>query len=139
GESLLPFNFDVFDAIGLPRRFFEERGFKKKKRAEFLDARTGENKTFEFARGLDEAHPFAFQVERAPFDALLLDHSKKNGVAVQDSCAVLDVTPTEDGVLARLATGETVAARFLVDASGQATLLGRRSGKEPNPGLDRAA
>ncbi len=139
GESLLPFNFDVLDRIGLDRAFFESKGFVKKKRAEFLDARTGDEKTFEFSRGLDDLHPFAFQVERAPFDALLLDHSRRSGADVRDGCAVLGVEPREDGVAVELADGSEALARFLVDASGQATLLGRHSGKEANPGLDRAA
>lgn len=139
GESLLPFNFDVLDEIGLSRGFFEAKGFVKKERAEFLDAATGEEKTFEFARGLDDRHPFAFQVERAPFDALLLDNAKACGVEVRDECAVTKVDPTDAGVRVQLASGDTVEARFLVDASGQATLLGRGSGKQPNPGLDRAA
>ncbi len=139
GESLLPFNFDVFDEIGLPRSFFEAKGFVKKHRAEFLDAATLEEKTFAFARGLDDRHPFAFQVERAPFDALLLDHSRKSGVEVRDACPVTKVEPTDAGVRVEVASGESIDARFLVDASGQATLLGRSSGKQPNPGLDRAA
>jgi flavin-dependent dehydrogenase len=138
GESLLPFNFDVFDRIGLDRAFFEKQGFVKKKRAEFLDARTGDEKTFDFSRGLDDQHPFSFQVERAPFDALLLEHSKRSGAEVRDGCAVLGAEPREDGVSVKLEGGAEVEARFLVDASGQATLLGRR-GKEANPGLDRAA
>jgi flavin-dependent dehydrogenase len=139
GESLLPFNFDVLDEIGLSRSFFEAKGFVKKKRAEFLDARTGEQKTFDFARGLDDRHPFAFQVERAPFDALLLEHSRASGAEVRDACPVTSVETTADGVAATLGTGEVVRARYLVDASGQATLLGRTRGKLPNPGLDRAA
>jgi flavin-dependent dehydrogenase len=139
GESLLPFNFDTFDRIGLPRAVFEAKGFVKKKAAEFLDAKTGEAKTFTFARGLDDAHPFAFQVERAPFDAILLEHARKSGAEVREGCAVKGVEPTGDGVTVTLGSGETERARFLVDASGQATLLGRRAGKRPNPGLDRAA
>src|SRR5579883_1385532 len=139
GESLLPFNFDTFDAIGLPRETFLARGFVQKKEAEFLDAKTGEAKTFTFARGLDDRHPFAFQVERAPFDAILLEHSRKSGAEVREGCAVAGVEPTDEGVTVTLASGETERARFLVDASGQATLLGRHSGKQPNPGLDRAA
>ena len=139
GESLLPFNFDVFDAIGLPRAFFEAKGFVKKKRAEFLDAATGEEKTFDFARGLDDRHPFAFQVERAPFDALLLEHARAQGAEVREECPVAKVEPLDDGVRVETAGGESHAARFLVDASGQATLLGRHAGKAPNPGLDRAA
>src|SRR5688572_20255352 len=91
GESLLPFNFDILDEIGLPRSFFEAKGFVKKHSAEFLDAATGEEKTFDFARGLDDQHPFAFQVERAPFDALLLENSRKSGVAVREECAVTKV------------------------------------------------
>ena len=139
GESLLPFTFDIWDSIGLSRAFFEAEGFVKKKRAEFLDAATSEQKTFEFSRGLDDRHPFAFQVERAPFDHLLLEHSRKNGVEVREGCAVVDLRMDEDGVTARLASGDEVRARYLVDASGQTTLVGRRAGKEPNPGLDRAA
>jgi flavin-dependent dehydrogenase len=140
GESLLPFTLRVFESIGLSPSVFLDAGFVQKKRAEFLDGATGERKTFCFIENLIHfPHKFAFQVERGPFDVLLLDHARRSGAEVREETPVLGVDILPEGASVRLASGESVRARFVVDSSGQATLLGRGTGKRPLPGLERAA
>ena len=140
GESLLPCTFDVLDGLGLPQSVFRDAGFVSKKRAEFHDAATGEHRTFSFFETLRHTpHNTAFHVERSKFDAILLDHARRCGAQVRDGTAVAGVETDEDGARVRLASGEQVLARFVVDSSGQATLLGRGPSKRALPGLDRGA
>lgn len=67
---------------------------------------------------------YAYQVERARFDALLLDNARRRGVDVRERCAVERVLRDDDGRVCgatyRDAGGarRTANARFVVDASG---------------------
>ncbi len=73
----------------------------------------------------------AFQVERAVYDKILLDHAREMGVDVREETAVVSVERDGDRVTGlKLATGETVTAKWYVDASGYAGFLRRALGIE---------
>lgn len=140
GESLLPRTFDTLDRVGLPQRVFREAGFVSKKRAEFYDAQTDEQRTFSFFEKLGHTpHRTAFQVERSKFDEILLDHARGAGAEVREGTTVAGVETTDAGARVRTSAGKTFEARYVVDSSGQATLLGRGPGKRALPGLERGA
>ena len=127
GESLLPRNFALLRELGLLSAL---DGIPKvdKKGAEFILGSGGEASLFPFTMSLIPGEPMSFNLERAPFDARLLDEARQAGVDVREGIAVRKILHMEDGRV-EVATDEgDVSARFLVDASGQSTLLGKHLG-----------
>jgi len=126
GESLLPCATPVLDRLGVDL----SGAFLSKEGAEFLDERTGQQTAFRFAEGLDrpgDPRPGTWQVERREFDALLLERARAAGVEVTCGAGVEDVDLSgSSGRVGVAANGVTHTARYLVDATGQATFLGRR-------------
>jgi flavin-dependent dehydrogenase len=116
-----------------------EHGFQVKYGATFHDGETDFQRTFYFLT--NKPWPsYSYQVHRADFDALLLDHAAKQGVVVRQRVSVESVALDADGVsVAAQHDGQpiTARARFLVDATGRdglmATKLGRRE-RIPNLG-----
>ena len=124
GESLLPRNFALFRELGLLDAF---EGIPKvdKKGAEFILGSGGEPSLFPFTMGLVPGEKVSYNLERAPFDARLLAEARAAGAEVEEGVAVRKVLRLEDGrVEVATDTGE-IAARYLIDATGQATLLGK--------------
>lgn len=127
GESLLPRNFELFRELGLLDAL---DGIPKvdKKGAEFILGSGGEPSLFPFTMSLIHGDTSSYNLERAPFDARLLETAGQAGVEVREGVAVRKILRLEDGRV-DVATDEgDVAARFLIDASGQATLLGKHLG-----------
>lgn len=123
GESLLPSELPVFERLG----FEPPAGASlRKDGAEFLNEADGEHAVYRFADGLPGTVSHAFHVERAPFDQALLGLATEAGAQVQHGERVAEVQIGQDGVLART-DQDTYAARYLVDATGQDALLGRRN------------
>jgi flavin-dependent dehydrogenase len=70
----------------------------------------------------------SYNLERAPFDAKLLATARQAGAEVREGVAVRKILRLDEGGV-EVATDEgDLSARFLVDASGQATLLGKHLG-----------
>lgn len=150
GESLLPFNNDVFQRLGILDKL-AQGDFVPKYGAEFVTGDGGRGYTFRFDQNLRAPHDRAFQVTRAKFDELLMATANEAGVAVRQETNVTNVEGIAGGqvyparrrrrdgdssgaqdkpdpVVVTLASGETLEARFLVDASGHAAFLGQRLG-----------
>jgi len=127
GESLLSATLPILDAIGATPAI-ERHGFLRKPGGTFLWGRQREPWSFLF-REDPGGRPHAYQVVRAEFDQLLLDNARAHGADVREEHAVLSVE-TDGGrttVQARDVHGATlrVTPRFVVDASGQAAVIGR--------------
>jgi flavin-dependent dehydrogenase len=131
GESLLPFGNDVLKDSGAWAKI-DGAGFQRKYGAEFVVANGSRWQRFWFARGLVPRYGETFQVERAKFDHVLLDHAASCGCEVRQCCAAKDITRDGDGWCVRLERGE-VRGRWLIDASGRDSFLGRtlRFAKKP--------
>jgi flavin-dependent dehydrogenase len=132
GESLLPFNLPIFERLGVAEKV-RAAGFQRKGGAYFWNEETGGVRPVEFAAGIDDRHPSAYQVKRAEFDQLLLRHARESGAHVREETAVSRVLfegRTAVGVIARTRGGpdEEIRGRVVVDASGQDTLLSRQLG-----------
>ena len=128
GESLLPFNNDIFARLGILDQL--ERGdFVPKYGAEFVTGDRSLGYTFRFDQNLAAPHDRAFQVTRAKFDELLMRTAGEAGVVVRQETPVvgIDVSDPRRAVVTT-AAGETVEARFVVDASGHGAILGSRIG-----------
>src|SRR5882762_4472354 len=83
GESLLPYNRQLFEELGvLPT--LEAAGFVKKVGAQFHLGNGSQFVQFVFRQGRFTREPEAFQVERAPFDKLLLEHARACGAEVRE-------------------------------------------------------
>ena len=141
GESLLPATLPIMDRLGV-HATVAERGFQVKYGATFHDQESGLEHTFYFLR--DKPWPsYSYQVPRADFDALLLEHAMKLGVDVGQPATVEAVAFDADGVTVTVEShGQrtSVRARFLVDASGRAGLLAQKVGaRERVPNLGKVA
>jgi flavin-dependent dehydrogenase len=127
GESLLPRNFALLRELGLLAAL---DGMPKvdKKGAEFILGSGGEPTLLPFTLSLVPGEAMSFNLERAPFDARLLDAARQAGAEVSEGIAVRNILRLEDGRVEVDTDEGEVAARFLVDASGQSTLLGKHLG-----------
>ena len=67
-----------------------------------------------------------FQVWRADFDAMLLEHARELGVRVEQGCAVTDVDTRIGAVYGVKSSRGSISARMVVDATGSARLLCRK-------------
>jgi halogenation protein CepH len=130
GESLLSATLPILDTVGATPAI-ERHGFLRKLGGTFQWGRQQEPWSFWF-REDPGGRPYAFQVVRAEFDQLLLENARSHGADVREEHAVTAVE-TDDGapvVHARSASGAMLrlAPRFVVDASGQAAVMGRARG-----------
>jgi len=121
GESLLPYNRQIFDEIGVWPKL-ESAGFMLKRGAQFLMGNGDQKVRLDFSQGSFTAFPQSIHVERAKFDHILLEHSREAGAEIREEALVLEHKVSEEGVSVRYRTAageeQTVTAPFLIDASG---------------------
>lgn len=125
GESLLPFSIATFDRLGVREKL--DRAFMPKFGGQ-IDAACGSRAAkFYFKDGFRSQRDRSYQVRRAEFDALLLDHARETGAEIREETAVeklefekdlVRLTVSEDGVSAKM------EARYLLDCSGRKTVVG---------------
>lgn len=140
GESLLPGNMRLLRELGLEAAFaaiprVEKRG------AAFVTGDAKYRASFPFDQILVPGETVAWNVERAPFDRMLLNAAREAGAEVVEGLAVRSFAELADGSV-RIAVdgGEEVSAKWLVDASGQSTMVGRHLGtRRVLPHLKKAA
>jgi len=141
GESLMPAVMLLLEQMGV-RREIEARGFQIKYGAMFFDHEHGFERTFYFLPG--QAWPnYSYEVPRAEFDAVLLDHARRSGVAVFQPAAVESADFDRDGVTVRVSGAgmpPLVRARMLVDASGRSSFIATQRGeRRRRPNLGKVA
>jgi flavin-dependent dehydrogenase len=127
GESLLPKTVPLLEELGVHAQVRAMGTFKPG--AEFVCPGHAERRVFRFDDALDPSPGHAYQVERAPFDALLLDNAAANGVEVRQETEVLAADPAlgNGKVTVDDGTGRRRdRARFVIDASGRDGVLARR-------------
>ncbi len=136
GESLLSATLPILEALGVMPAI-EAAGFVRKPGGTFIWGATAEPWSFYF-REDPGGRPHAYHVVRAEFDHILLRHAASVGVAACEGWRVHTVSRAGGmmQVSAQDATGvpANAAASYVIDASGQQALLGRRDGlREFNP------
>jgi len=126
GESFLPRNLGLIQSLGLQDRL-AKLPQTRKLGAEFgFGDANGPTSCFRFSQMLGDGWTSAFNIERASFDAMLLDAARDAGACVREDSHVKRVASLKDGdVAVELSDGEMVRGRMLIDASGQATVVGR--------------
>jgi flavin-dependent dehydrogenase len=141
GESLMPATMLLLEELGA-KAAIEERGFQLKYGAEFHDEENGATQTFYFLPGQPWPN-YSYQVPRAEFDTVLLEHAKKRGVTVYQPATVEGTAFDAEGVTVS-ASGEhgttRVRASMLVDATGRDALMASRYGQRRRiPNLGKVA
>lgn len=122
GESLLPRSLPVLNRIGVD---VCGAAFLYKGGAEFYDETTGDYALYPFADALPGLPGHAYQVDRAAFDAALLERADALGARVHQGERVTKVEP-EDSRVVVVTDKDTYAARYCVDATGQDAFFARR-------------
>src|SRR5215510_14672107 len=128
GESLLPFSMKAFTRLGLHEKLLRA-GFIKKYGGEIMGACSDRGTKFYFKDGYRSQTDHSYQVTRGDFDKVLLDHALESGAEVHEQTPVDSVEFSKDGVeLAVRSNGSShsIRARYVVDASGCASMLGRQ-------------
>jgi FADH2-dependent halogenase len=150
GESLLPYGTAVLRRLGVLDAVLASSAIVKRG-AEFCSTDPHRFRRVDFTIRDPEREDFAFQVERAQFDALLLDHTVKAGAHVRQQTRVTDFIVDPDGLNASSGSlgsrdqagnkgrvrgvayvhhndpkPQRAFARWIVDASGRAGLLAQR-------------
>ena len=135
GESLVPHTYTLLKRLGLGEAV-RKIPHLPKFGAEFAMGDAPDDATSKFT--FDQAFiPGAetLNVERAGFDAMLMAEAKAAGATVREGAAagVKQVVRLSDGDVAVLTQGgEQVTGRYLIDASGQGTVVARHLGtKQP--------
>lgn len=143
GESLLPAGNRVLRDIGVWPKI-EAAGFIPKFGAEFHRADGSEVKKIVFSDSFVSGLDSTFQVERARFDAVLLDHARTLGADVRMRTAVESLVST-DGIHRATLVGphgqSTVIVPWVIDATGRETGLmsDQKRSLDPSPFPKRMA
>jgi flavin-dependent dehydrogenase len=153
GESLMPETYWVFERLGVLEGL-KNGPFVEKVGVQFVSSSGKESSPFLFTQHDPRECGRTWHVERTKFDQFLMDNAARKGVEVHRGARVLDVVFEGDrAVGVRLATdgsaangsGKTVGddlirSKVVVDASGQAGMLGARFAlRQPNPKFRKAA
>jgi flavin-dependent dehydrogenase len=153
GESLMPETYWVFERLGVLEGL-KKGPFVEKVGVQFVSSSGKESSPFLFTRHDPRECGRTWHVERAKFDQFLLDNAVKKGVEVHRGARVLDVLFEGDrAVGVRLAPDDSesngngsgagrdvIRSKVVVDASGQAGMLGARFKlRQPNPKFRKAA
>ncbi len=129
GETMVPYVVSLMASLGLTDRY-EALNRVPKLGAEFnfAGAEDAQSLLFHFKDALLPGVPPTFNIERAPFDAMLLDAARDAGACVFEDARVDEVVRLGHGDTALRVGDRTFAGRWLLDASGQASLVGRHLG-----------
>ncbi len=130
GESLLPASMPILEELGVMGAV-QSVGFLPKYGATMVWGRDPDPWSWQF-RETSVQYPHAYQVWRPTFDQILLENARSHGVNVREGHRVTSVAwerPEAPATL-RYVSGAgqgQLSARFVVDATGQSTLLARQS------------
>ena len=127
GESLLPAAEIITTLLDIEQ---DPNIFLYKSGAQFLCEETGRTESFDFGEAMDGPQRYAWHVDRARFDHLLMDRAIEAGAVVRQGVSVDDVDFSADEVCVHC-HGETegaIKARYLIDATGQDRFLAKKRG-----------
>lgn len=132
GESQVPWIHEVLARIGADKAV-AAAGFVEKWGASFTTADGDADQYADFSQAFEVPNPRAFQVARAAFDQILLEHAANCGAVVLQERTATAAVFDDDGVALTYVDadkGETrVTVGAIIDASGRAGFLARRFGE----------
>ena len=141
GESMMPVMLEMTRQLGLGERC-DALPQVPKYGAEFAFPLTADEDTlrFSFTQSLSEGPINSLNIERSHYDKLLMDGAKESGCEVMEGTRVEAIDKLEHNDVAVRFAGGHATARWLLDATGQATLLAKHLGtKNGIPNLRRTA
>ncbi len=146
GESLLPYGTTVLRRLGVLDAVAASDAVVKRG-AEFCSTDPSHFRRVDFVSRDAERADYAFQVERAQFDALLLEQAARAGAQVIQQARVTDLILAADGRVRGVVyvahadqAPQRVTARWIVDASGRAGVIAQRFQlRQANPRLRMVA
>ena len=140
GESQLPIISQILDEMGAWEKV-EAAGFPVKIGATYRWGLSDDLWDFNFLPHGDfkdvlrpgkyqgQRRETAFQVDRAKYDKILLDHAKELGCEVHEGTGVREVKKEGDRITGLvLANGDTVEGKYYIDGSGHVGFLRRAMG-----------
>lgn len=137
GESLLPNGNRMLKRLGVWDKM-DAAGFLRKYGAEFNIPDGSQSVHNRFADGLFPDCEYAYEVERAKFDTLLLDQVKNCGCEILQETAAQSIQDLGDAweLTAKSKTADstiTIRARWVIDATGRESFLAKRFQIEKEP------
>jgi flavin-dependent dehydrogenase len=130
GESLMTDTYWTFRRLGLLEKL-KESPFVRKYSVQFANAAGKESRPFYFFEAVHHESAVTWQVTRAQFDHLLINHAADQGVTVHQGVLVKQVLFEGDravGVEVQMQDGtrEKFFAKVVVDATGQSAMLSNK-------------
>lgn len=143
GESQLPWINEILTRIGAERAV-AAAGFVQKFGASFTTADGETDQYADFAQAAEVPVAQTYQVPRATFDQILLEHAAQLGARVLQGHSAVDVTFGTDAVTLTYSVPDgsptSVRVGALIDASGRAGFLAKRFGeRQKDPVLQNIA
>ncbi len=127
GESLLPYSMHTFERLGVQEKL---KGICMEKMGGEVASACGTRKVrFYFRSGFKLDQTKSYQVKRADFDKLLLDHAVEAGADVREQAPVekVDFSPDSVSLSAKIdGLPRTFTARYLIDCSGRNSVIGNQ-------------
>jgi flavin-dependent dehydrogenase len=149
GESLMPETYWVFERLGFLEKM-KQSHFTLKVGAQFVNNTGRDSQPFIFRTHDPRESSDTWHVDRGEFDKLMFEHAAELGADCRDGIRVLDVTfdgrratgvvvPADDSANGK-GTTRTIAAKVVVDATGQQALLSNKLNvRRVDPRLRKAA
>jgi flavin-dependent dehydrogenase len=130
GESLMTDTYWTFRRMGILEKL-KASPFVRKYSVQFANAASKESRPFYFFEAMHHESAVTWQVTRAEFDKLMLQHAADQGAAVHQGSAVKQVLFEGDRavgveVLMKDGSRQTFHANVIVDASGQSAMLSNK-------------
>lgn len=130
GESLMTDTYWTFRRMGLLEKL-KESPFVRKYSVQFANSAGKESRPFYFFEAVHHESAVTWQVTRAQFDHLLINHAADSGVVVHQGVLVKQVLFEGDqavGVEVQMQDGsrEKFFAKVVVDATGQSAMLSNK-------------
>ena len=130
GESLMTDTYWTFRRLGLLEKL-RQSPFVRKYSVQFANAAGKESRPFYFFEAVHHESAVTWQVTRAQFDHLLIDHAAEQGAVVHQGVLVKQVLFEGDkavGVEVQMQDGtrQKFYAKVVVDATGQSAMLSNK-------------
>lgn len=143
GESLMTDTYQTFQRMGLLEKL-KSSPFVRKYSVQFANPAGKESRPFYFFEALHHEAAVTWQVTRAQFDLMLIEHAADQGADVHQETQIKRVLFDGDrayGVEALMKDGslQKFEARVVVDATGQTAMLSNKFGwRVRDPKLKKA-
>ena len=130
GESLMTDTYWTFRRLGVLEKL-KASPFVRKYSVQFANSAGKESRPFYFFEAVHHESAVTWQITRAQFDHLLIDHAAEQGAVVHQGVLVKQVLFEGDqavGVEVQMQDGtrEKFYAKVVVDATGQAAMLSNK-------------